>query len=91
MLNEDIKKAIMEKCGENDEIRTLVAARDVTALVAKLKEAGFDVTEGDVAEALIGTVPLNDDELTNVAGGGCCWGNAGPYGCGPGSCHSDNG
>lgn len=89
MLNEDIKKAIMEKFGENDEIRALVATRDVAALVAKLKEAGFDVTEGDVAEALIGTGPVNDDELTNVAGG-CCWGSAGPYGCGERSCHCDN-
>ena len=89
MLNEDIKKAIVEKFGANEEIRALVAARDVAALVAKFKEAGFDVTEGDVAEALIGTGPVNDDELTTIAGG-CCWGSAGPYGCGPGSCHCDN-
>lgn len=89
MLSNELLKEITAKFGNDSELRNFIAARDVQAIVAKCKEAGFDVTEGDVAEAVINSGSISDDELNCVAGG-CCFGNAGPYGCGPQSCHADN-
>jgi len=43
----------------------IAAAKSEEELIAKIKAAGFDVTEADLA----GTGELTDDELNAVAGG----------------------
>ena len=40
-----------------------------TAVADLAKESGFDVTAGEVKDALTGDAPLDEEELSSVAGG----------------------
>ncbi len=85
MLNLELKNEIINKLGQDKEFLAMVSSRDIPGILAKCQEAGIEVTEGDVAEYVVGSDELSAEELDSVSGG--C--GTGPYGCGKASCHSD--
>lgn len=86
MLSQEKKMEIWGKLKDDAEFRKMLTSSDVQGLISKCKEAGVEVTEGDIAEIYVDTKELCDDELDAVSGGkGECI-DYGP--CGRGSCHS---
>lgn len=80
MISEEKKKEILAKIGKDRETLNMMNKHDIQGLLAKCKEAGFDVTEGDVTEFIVGsTGEISDDELNAVSGG--CGGRCSTGGC----------
>ncbi len=72
MISEEKKKAILAKIGKDKEAVAMMNKRDIQGLIAKCKNVGFDVTEGDITEFVVGsTGELSDDELNAVSAGSC--------------------
>lgn len=69
MLSQEKKMEIWKKLKDDAEFRKMLASSDVQGLIAKCKEAGVEVTEGDIAELYVDTKELSDDELDAVSGG----------------------
>lgn len=70
MISEEMKKEILAKIGKDKEAVAMMNKRDIQGLIAKCKNVGFDVTEGDITEFVVGsTGELSDDELDAVSGG----------------------
>ena len=89
MISKEKRAEIWEKLGADEAAQKLFDAQDVQGLLAKCKECGFDVTEGDIAELFVEDGEVSKEELNAIAGGGC--GDRILYGpCGKNSCHSDN-
>ena len=82
-MNENPKK-FLEEASKNEELKTkLEALTDKDTATEKAieiaKEYGFTLTTEDFKETH-GAV-LSDDELDQVAGGGCFFGGSTPGGC----------
>lgn len=69
MLSQEKKTEIWEKLKNDKEFRKMLISSDVQGLSVKCKEAGFEVTEGDIAELFVDAKELSDDELNAVSGG----------------------
>ena len=81
MISEEMKKEILAKIGKDKEAVAMMSKRDIQGLIAKCKSAGFDVTEGDVSEFIVGSEgDLSKEELDAVSGGSCI------FGCSSGTC-----
>lgn len=81
MLTKETKSEILKHFRKDGSAAEMVRANDVQGLLAKCKEAGYDVTEGDVSELIADACEVNLDEVAAIAGG-CGIGG----GCGSGSC-----
>ena len=82
-MNENLKK-FLEEASKNEELKTkLKALTDKDTATEKAieiaKEYGFTLTTEDFKETH-GAV-ISDDELDQVAGGGCFFGGSGYRGC----------
>ncbi|MEE3462081.1 MAG: Nif11-like leader peptide family RiPP precursor [Lachnospiraceae bacterium] len=82
-MNENLKK-FLEEASKNEGLKTkLKALTDKDTATEKAieiaKEYGFTLTAEDFKE-IQGAV-LSDDELDQVAGGGCIFGGSNPTGC----------
>ena len=82
-MNENLKK-FLEEASKNEELKTkLEALTDKDTATEKAieiaKEYGFTLTTEDFKETH-GAV-ISDDELDQVAGGGCFFGGSGHMGC----------
>ena len=69
MLSQEKKTEIWEKLKNDKEFCKMLTSSDVQGLAVKCKEAGFEVTEGDIAELFVDAKELSDDELDAVSGG----------------------
>ncbi len=82
MISEEIKKEILAKLGKDKEAVAMMNKRDVQGLISKCKSIGFDVTEGDITEFIVGSMgELSDDELNAVSGGECIFSMDRGYDC----------
>lgn len=69
MLSKELQAEILEKFNADEEAGKMMKELNIPGLLAKSKEAGYDLTEADITEIFVSTKEFSDDEIEAVSGG----------------------